>query len=63
MTEPEFENYVRSIGYENVAMDGEIELRNGVDIILEFLNDTRNTDIVKLRDVYRQLKLIQGVHE
>ena len=63
MTEPEFENYVRSIGYENVAMDEEIELRNGVDIILEFLNDTQNAGVVKLRDIYEQLKLIQGVHE
>lgn len=56
MTESEFENYVRSIDYENVAMDEDIELRNGVDIILEYLNDSQNKKIVKLRDIYNQLK-------
>lgn len=55
MSEQEFEKYVCSIGYMNVAMDEDIELRNGVDIIMEFLNDNCVDRIIKLRDVYNQL--------
>lgn len=61
MTEPEFENYVRSIGYDNVAMDEDIEIRNGVDILMDYLNDTQNSGVVKLRNIYNQILIIEGV--
>ena len=59
MNEIEFENYVRGIGYQNVAMGETIELRNGVDILLEYLNDTRNLSVIKLRDIYEQIHIIE----
>lgn len=61
MTEPEFENYVRSIGYDNVAMDEDIEIRNGVDILMDYLNDTQNSGIIRLRDIYNQISIIEEV--
>ena len=58
MSESEFENFVRDLGYENVGMDEDIELRNGVDILLEVLNDRHYNRVLKLRDIYEQLKIM-----
>lgn len=55
MSESEFEKYVCDLGYENVAIDEDIELRNGVDIIMEYLNDHQYNRVITLRDVYNQL--------
>ena len=59
MNEIEFEKFVRDIGYENVAMDEDIELRNGADILMEYLNHTRNLGVIKLRDIYEQIQTIE----
>ena len=59
MNEIEFENFVCDLGYENVAMDEDIELRNGADILMEYLNHTRNLGVIKLRDIYEQIQIIE----
>ena len=58
MNETEFEKYVCGLGYENVAMDEAIELRNGVDIIMEYLNEHHVNRVIKLRDIYNQLTIM-----
>lgn len=63
MTEQEFEQYVRGIGFYNVSMDEEIYISHGLDIILEYLQDKNITGIVKLIDIYRQILKIQEVLE
>lgn len=61
MSEQEFEQYVRDIGFYDVSMDEEVYINHGVDIILEFLQDKNISGVVKLRDIYRQVTKIQEV--
>lgn len=61
MSEQEFENYVRSIGFYDVAMDEEVYINHGADIILEYIQDKNVSGTVKLREIYKQIKKIQEV--
>jgi len=63
MTESEFEQYVRYLGYSNVSMDADVLLINGAEIISEYMDDHREMadGTVKLRDIYNQLLKIKEV--
>ena len=59
MSETEFEKYVRDLGYDNVGMDEEIDIRDGADVLANYLVSTHNTKIVRLRDIYDQIAKIE----
>lgn len=63
LTEAEFEQYARYLGYSNVSMDADVLLINGAEIIAEYLDDHRDmaNGTVKLRDIYNQLLKIKEV--
>lgn len=63
MSEQEFEQYVRDIGFYDVSMDEEVYISHGLDIVLEYLQDKNISGVVKLRDIYKQIAMIQEVLE